>query len=148
MAVQIAQILFSVPRTVARLFNPAREQSYRTMGVHYVSGTRLVAHAVLNEVRAETFPLHVSFESSDIRVVEMTVSREGNGWSVYEMESHGDVRVSAIRRGERVTIPSANDTVLRGDVVVAAVTEKATRRLREIMENPMDAQPGSATRRG
>ena len=139
MAVQIAQILFSVPRTVARLFNPAREESYRKMGVHYVSGTRLVAKAILNEIQDEGFPLHVSFEDSDTRVVEMTVTREGHGWSIFELESEGDVRVAAVKRGSRVRIPKLNDTVLRGDVVVAAITGKAPRRLHEIMANPIDA---------
>lgn len=145
MAVQIGQILFNVPRTVARLFNPAREQSYRKMGVHYVSGTRLVARAILNEVRGEVFPLHVSFETGDARIVEMAVAREGHGWSIAELEQEGDVRVAAVRRGEKVRIPTANDTVLKGDIVVAALTGKATRRLQELMTNPIDAL---ADRRG
>ena len=139
MAVQIAQILFDVPRTVARLFNPAREESYRKMGVHYVSDTRLVAGALLNEVQTETFPLHVSFDSSATRVVEMAVAREGHGWSIFELEQEGDVRVAAVRRGDRVRIPTPNDTVLKGDIVVAAVNGKAPRRLRDLMTNPIDA---------
>lgn len=138
MAVQIADILFSVPRTVARLFNPAREDSYRKMGVHYVSGTRLVAKAILNEIRDEAFPLHVSFEESDTRIVEMAVTREGHGWSIMELEREGDVRVAAVRRGTKVRIPTLNDTVLRGDIVVASITGKAPRRLRDIMANPFD----------
>ena len=138
MAVQIAQILFSVPRTVARLFNPAREESYRKMGVHYVSGTRLVAKAILNEIRDEAFPLHVAFEDVETRIVEMAVMREGHGWSVMELEQEGDVRVAAIRRGQRVWIPTLRDTVLRGDIGVASVTGKAPRRLRELMTNPSD----------
>ena len=143
MAVQIAEILFSVPRTVARLFNPAREESYRKMGVHYVSGTRLVAKAILNEIRDEAFPLHVAFADNETRIVEMAVTREGHGWSIMELEEHGDVRVAAIRRGAKVRIPTPNDTVLRDDIVVAAVTAKAPRRLRDIMTSPFDvAQPG------
>ena len=138
MAVQIAQILFSVPRTVARLFNPAREESYRKMGVHYVSGTRLVAKAILNEIRDEAFPLHVAFSDTDLRIVEMAVTREGHGWSIMELEQEGDVRVAAIKRGTKVKIAAPNDTVLRGDIVVASITGKAPRRLRGIMSNPFD----------
>jgi trk system potassium uptake protein len=138
MAVQIAQILFSVPRTVARLFNPAREESYRKMGVHYVSGTRLVAKAILNEIRDEAFPLHVAFTDTDTRIVEMEVTREGHGWSIMELEQEGDVRVAAVKRGAKVKIPTLNDTVLRGDIVVASISGKAPRRLRGIMGNPFD----------
>lgn len=138
MAVQIAQIIFSVPRTVARLFNPAREESYQKMGVHYVSGTRLVAKAILNEIRDEAFPFHVAFSDTDTRIVEMAVAREGHGWSIVELEQEGDVRVAAVKRGAKVKIPTQNDTVLRGDIVVAAITGKAPRRLRAIMHNPFD----------
>jgi len=146
MAVQIAQILFSVPKTVARLFNPAREESYRKMGVHYVSGTRLVAKAILNELQDEAFPLHVAFEDPNTRIVEMAVAREGHGYSIMELEQEGDVRVAAVRRGDRVRIPTLNDTVLRGDIVVAAITGKAHRRLQSLMGNPVDAA-ASAQRR-
>lgn len=138
MAVQIAQILFSVPRTVARLFNPAREDSYRRMGVHYVSGTRLVAKAILNEITGESFPMHVSFDGAGTQIVEMAVAREGHGITIAELEQKGDVRIAAIKRGAKVRIPTPNDNVLRGDVVVAAVTEGASRRLGALMANPVD----------
>lgn len=138
MAVQIAEILFSVPRTVARLFNPAREDSYRRMGVHYVSGTRLVAKAILNEITGESFPMHVSFEGAATQIVEMAVAREGHGITISELEQKGDVRVAAVKRGAKVRIPNVNDNVLRGDIVVAAVTEGASRRLGALMANPID----------
>ena len=90
----------------------------------------------------------VSFESGDARIVEMAVAREGHGWSIAELEQHGDVRVAAVRRGDKIRIPTPNDTVLRGDIVVAALTGKATRRLLDIMTNPIDAQAGRGARRG
>lgn len=140
MAVQIADELFQVPRTVARLFNPEREESYRKMGVHYVSGTRLVAKAILNEIRPLTFPLHVSFGDTDTAVVEMAVTRDGHGITISELERSGDVRVAAVRRGARVRLPKARDTLLRDDVVVAAVRRGAHHRLRQIMCDPADAE--------
>lgn len=142
MAVQIARELFDVPRTVARLFNPGREESYQKMGVHYVSGTRLVAKAILNELRPESFPQHVSLGDADIDIVEMSVAREGHGITVAELERHGKVRVAAVRRGARVRLPVINEPLLRGDVVIAAVTRDAQKGLREIMTHPLAAQAG------
>ncbi len=147
MAVQVATALFEVPRTVARLFNPAREESYRKMGVHYVSGTRLVAQAILNEVRVAAFPQHVTFGESDIEIVEMAVTRAGHGLSIAELEREGDVRVAAVRRGGRVRVPKPSDLVLSHDVVVAAVSAKAHRRLRATMCDPSaqdDQRPARA----
>ncbi|MGH3666585.1 MAG: potassium channel family protein [Egibacteraceae bacterium] len=146
MAVQIAQELFGVPRTVARLFNPEREQSYRKMGVHYVSGTRLVAKAILNEIRVGAFPLHVSFDSGEVEVVEMSVTLEGHGITVGELERNGDVRVAAIQRGHRVKLPKPTETVLADDIVVAAVSRGAHRWLRGLMCGPA-AEEAAALRR-
>lgn len=136
MAVQIAAELFGVSRTVARLFNPQREDSYRKMGVRYVSGTRLVARAVLNEIQMGEFPAHVDFDDPDIDIVEMRVRRSGHGVTVAEFEQGGGVRIAAVRRGVRVRIPKLDDRLHTGDLVVASVTRGAHRRLREFVEHP------------
>jgi trk system potassium uptake protein TrkA len=149
MTVEIARELFGVPRTVARLFNPEREESYRKMGVHYVSETRLVAKALLNELHVELFPQHIAFEDviHDVTVVDMAVSRGGHGLSIAELERNGNVRVAAVRRGRRVTLPKPNDTVLMGDVVVAAIAGNAAEDLRRVMCDPVDAVKMSSARR-
>jgi trk system potassium uptake protein len=137
MAVQIASELFGVPRTVARLFNPEREDSYRKMGVHYVSGTRLVAKALANEIRAGVFPLHVAFTDGDVEVVEMKVTRDGHGVTVAELESVGNVRVAAVQRGLRVRIPRLDDRLQQHDLVVAAIRRGAHKRLGTYVGNPI-----------
>ncbi|CAN5167770.1 TrkA family potassium uptake protein [soil metagenome] len=137
MAVEIAKELFGVPRTVARLFNPQREASYRKMGVHYVSGTRLVAKSIINELHAGTFPLHVAFEDeSAVEIVEMRVSRGGHGVTIAELETGGGVRVAAYQRGVRVRVPRADDRLQQGDLVVAALQRGAFKRLREHVMHP------------
>jgi trk system potassium uptake protein len=136
MAVEIAKELFAVPRTVARLFNPQREESYRKIGIHYVSGTRLVSKAILNELHAGTYPLHVAFADGDVEVVEMLVARGGHGVTVAELETLAPVRVAAIQRGIRVRIPRQDDRLQEGDLVVAAVGKGAARRLREYVTHP------------
>lgn len=136
MAVEIAKELFGVRRTVARLFNPQREESYRKMRVHYVSGTLLVAKSILNELHAGTYPLHVSFPDSDVEVVEMRVTRNGHGVTVAELEGTGSVRVAAIRRGVRVRIPRQDDRLQQGDLIVGAVGKGVNRQLRHYVDHP------------
>lgn len=145
MAVQIAKELFDVPRTVARLFNPGREESYQKMGVHYVSGTRLVAKAILNEMRPETFPQHVSLGDADVDIVEMGVTREGHGITVAELERDHRMRVAAVRRGSKVRLPDIREPLLRNDVIIAAVVRGAQRDLRRMMVHPLSLDPGKTT---
>ena len=140
MAVQIAKELFEVPFTVARLFNPQREDSYRKMGVHYVSGTRLVGKAILNELKPNVFPQHVAFEHGDIEVVEMFVSPKGDGLTVADLEARGDVRVAAVQRNMRVRIPSERDRLRAGDLVVAAVRGLSPKSLRGLVTSPLEGE--------
>lgn len=135
MSVEIAKELFGVRKTVARLFNPEREQSYRKIGVHYVSGTRLVAKAIMNELQAGTFPLHVGFEG-DVEVVEMRVHTGGHGVTVAELEASGHVRVAAVQRGLRPRIPAPDDRLQTDDLLVAAVGRGAHKKLRRLVEHP------------
>lgn len=139
MAVEIAKELFGVRKTVARLFNPEREQSYRKIGVHYVSGTRLVAKAILNELQAGTFPLHVGFED-DVEVVEMRVHSGGHGTTIRDLEAGGGVRVAAMQRGTRVRIPAGADRLQTDDLLVAAVGRGAHRKLRRFVAHPFAEQ--------
>lgn len=136
MAVEIAKELFGVRHTVARLFNPDREESYRKMGVRYVSGTRMVAKSILNELHAGTFPLHVAFDDGDVEIVEMRVTKHGHGVTVAELEDTGRVRVAAYRRGMRVRIPRLDDRLQEGDLLVSAIGKGGVRQLRDLVAHP------------
>lgn len=135
MSVEIAKELFNVPKTVARLFNPEREESYRKIGVHYVSGTRLVAKSIMNELRTGTFPAHVGFEA-DVEVVEMRVHSGGQGINVATLQATGPVRVAAVQRGTRVRLARDDDRLEAGDLVVAAVGRGGRKKLRAYVEHP------------
>lgn len=138
MAVQIAKELFAVKHTVARLFNPQREDSYQKMGVHYVSGTRLVSKAIINELQTDAYPQHVGFGDSDVEVVELEMHVGSDGLTVAELEERGDVRVAAVRRSDRVDVARASDRLRDGDVVVAALRNAARRKLRDVCWHPVD----------
>ena len=47
MAAQVALHLFKVPRVVARIYDPVREEVYRELGLHTVSPTIIMAERVL-----------------------------------------------------------------------------------------------------
>ncbi len=133
MAVQIAGKLFDVPHTVARLFNPQREPSYRKMGVRYVSETSMVVAAIRNDMQPESFPVHLATSDDDITVAEVTVTAAGRGVSVAEVERDGDARVAKIVRGTRSKIPRQDDRFMTGDLVVCAVRKIGNRRLRRLL---------------
>lgn len=136
MTVEIATHLYDVPRTIARLFNPEREDVYRKLGVRYVSSTGTIAKMFLNEFREESFPLHVRFPGSEIDIVELEVDTGGHATTVEEFEVDGLLRVAAIRRGARVFIPDRTDRLERDDVVTAAMKPAAARALSGLVRDP------------
>jgi len=136
MAVEIATHLYGVERTIARLFNPDREQVYRKLGVRYVSSTGTIAKLFLNEFREETYPLHVHFTDSDVSMVELEIDTGGHALTVEEFELDGQLRVAAVRRGARVFIPDRTDRLERDDVVTAAMKPQAGRRLAHLVREP------------
>jgi trk system potassium uptake protein TrkA len=137
MAVQIARELFDVRITVARLFNPQREESYRKIGVTYVSGTRLVARAIMKQLDINTFPPHVGFAEGEIDVVELVVTKKGHGLSVGELQKRGDLRIAALERDGRTRIPADRDKLVQDDLVVAAVRGgRPRRKVRRLVTSP------------
>ena len=138
MAVQIAQHLYGVPRNVARLFNPERESVYRKLGVRYVSGTGILAKLFLNEFRPETLPHHVHLPDDDVEIVDLRLGPGAHGLTVQDFELDGRVRVAAVSRNGRTTVPNADHRLERGDMVTAAAARGARRRLESLLAGPED----------
>jgi trk system potassium uptake protein len=147
MAVEIATQLYGVRRSIARLFNPANADVYRRLGVSYVSSTDVVAKLFLNEFRG-ALPLHVLFPDQDVSVVDLEVDTGGHGLSVAEFESHGPVRITALQRAGRVSIPDEREVLQRGDVVTAAVGPVSARGLAPLVRDLLreDADAADAAR--
>lgn len=138
MAVEIATHLYDVERTIARLFNPDREEVYRKLGVRYVSSTGVIAKLFLNEFQEESYPLHVHFVDSDIAMVEVEIDTGGHALTVEEFELDGMLRIAAVRRGPRTFIPDATDRLERDDIVTVAMKPSADRRIVELVRDPFD----------
>jgi len=136
MAVEIATHLYDVPRTIARLFNPEREDVYRKLGVRYVSSTGLIAKLFLDEFREDSYPLHVTFPDTDVTMVELEIDTGAHGTTVEDFELDGLLRVAAVRRGARVFIPDRTDRLERDDVATVAMKPSAHRRLTGLVREP------------
>jgi trk system potassium uptake protein len=149
MTVEIATHLYDVPRTIARLFNPDREEVYRKLGVRYVSSTATIAKLFLNEFEEESYPLHVHFVDSDVSMVDLEVDTGGHAMTVEDFEVDGQLRIAAVRRGARVFIPDRSDRLERDDIITAAMKPQAARRIAGAVREPFARERGrGSTRRG
>jgi trk system potassium uptake protein TrkA len=123
MSVQLAKQVFGVPRTLARLDEPGRAESYRALDIQYVAGAQLTANVVFERIVEEEFEYHVTFSGGDVEIVEMSLGGEADGLTVADFEVDEHLRVAAVRRGSRTHVPDGSFKLHENDLVVAAARQ-------------------------
>lgn len=135
MAVQVAKRLFGVPRAVARLDDPAREDAYRALEVDFVAGAKLTSKMIREHVLRGEYRHHVAFQGGEVEVIELIIGPKGHGTAVRDLEASGDARVAAVYRDHETMIPSGAFTLEAGDLVVASATVGAEDRMKQQLGN-------------
>lgn len=130
MAVQLAKRVFGVPKTIARLDDPAREEAYRALDVQFVPGAKLTSKVIHEQIVREEFSYHVTFAGGDVEIVEMIIGPEGAGVTVADLEVADALRVAAIYRKDRTLIPGDDFVLAEGDLVVAGARSGARKKIR------------------
>jgi trk system potassium uptake protein TrkA len=140
MASEVAKAVFNVPRSIARLYDPAREETYHALNIHHVTGTKLIANVLYEQIVDEEFAFHVTFPKGDVEIVEFRLSDAANDVRVDKLEIDHKLRIAAIRR-EEVTVIPRDDLKLRGgDLIVAAARQGVRNRIRKYLAD-QDQRP-------
>ncbi len=135
MAVEVARNVFNIERAFARLYDPAREESYRRLGVKFITGTKLIANVFYEQVLDEEFAYHVTFTEGDVEVVEFTLGPSAAGLAVAELEIRNKLRVAAVHRKGETIIPGRRFELAEDDLVVAAAREGVRRRIEHYLKD-------------
>ncbi|HEY5684075.1 MAG TPA: NAD-binding protein [Acidimicrobiia bacterium] len=135
MAVAVTRNVFNVERAIARLYDPVREESYRRLGVNFITGTKLIANVFYEQVLDEEFSYHVTFAEGDVEVVEFTLGPAAAGIPVAELEIRNKLRVAAVQRGGETIIPGRRFELAENDLVVAAAREGVRRRVEHYLKD-------------
>jgi trk system potassium uptake protein TrkA len=122
MAAQVAMRVFDVPRTIARLDDPGRAESYDILGVEYVAGAHMVSAVLYEQIVESEFDYHVTFNDpyTDIAIVELHLGSEADGIAVSDLEVKERLRVSAVTRNGNTFIPGPDTVLHTDDMLVAA----------------------------
>ena len=133
MAVEVAREVFGVERSIARLYDPSREEAYRALGIQHVTGTKLIANVLYEQVVDHEFAFHVTFTDGDVEIVEFTLNDTVGGLTIDDLEVRNKLRVAAVRRGDHTFIPVRRFGLEPGDLVVAAAREGVKRRIEQYL---------------
>ncbi|RJQ52824.1 MAG: TrkA family potassium uptake protein [Actinobacteria bacterium] len=134
MVAEVATRIFSVPRVVARLYNPEREHTYRQLGLNYICGTTLIAQCLLKQImEGHEHSLSVL---RNVEIVEFIGGEAIDGKQVREVQALDEFRVAFITRDERDIIPLPETVLKAGDIVVAAIKGGGHKRMEKLREKP------------
>jgi trk system potassium uptake protein TrkA len=126
MAALIAQRMFKIKRIVARIYDPARGQMYRELGVQTVCPTTVGAKLIRDVLMEAPWNSLQSFDFGKLTSISATVTHADAGKIVRDIEDRGRVRVAAVRRENGGVYVATGDMVLEeGDEINAVVAPEA-----------------------
>ena len=124
-ACQVAKHKFNVPRTIARIRNPANETIFKKLGVDVtVSSTNIILEQIEEEVPTHPLTHLLTIRDRGLEVVEVKIPSESTtiGKPIKELSLPKDSRLALICSQKRKPrIPKAS-TILQAEDRVIAVT--------------------------
>jgi len=138
MAVQVARSVFAVPQTIARLDDPARAEAYRALDIRYVAASRLTSRVLHEQIVEEEFDYHITFSGGNVEIIDMVLNDAAAGMTLNDLEVRGQLRVAAVRRNGRTTIPDDRFKLMPDDLVVAAAKHGVLGRVKKYL---IDVEP-------
>jgi len=129
-AAQVAKKIFSVPKVIARVYDPQRAHIYTALGLDIISGTILFAAMLRDKIIESRFSSYL-IETKELGVIEIEVKDSLVGKTTQDVNMPGEFLVVAIRRVQDVIIPEPQTTLKAKDVLMAAVKVASLKKIKE-----------------
>lgn len=137
---EIADIVFKVPRAIARINNPKNERIFRMSGIESVSSTSIIAHIIEEEAFAGDIRVVSSLRKGDLTMCEAELTDKGlfadsAGRRVADITlPDGSLLVAVARKDDDIIETVSGDTRLfAGDTVIALVKKDSEKALRQVL---------------
>ncbi|MBP7055432.1 MAG: TrkA family potassium uptake protein [Candidatus Omnitrophica bacterium] len=130
MASQIAKKIFQVPRVMARVYDPARADIYKKLGLDIISGTTLVAAMIRDKIIENRFSSYL-IETGELGVIEIVVDDELKGKSVKDVAIPDEFLVAVIERKKKVIIPQPDTRLESADKIMGIVRTTSLKKVKE-----------------
>jgi trk system potassium uptake protein TrkA len=117
---QIAKNIFSVPKVIARVYDPERAQIYQSLGLDIISGTILFAAILRDKIIESPFSSYL-IESKDVSVIQIEPKDNLINKRIKEINLEGEFQIVAIRKLEGTVIPTPETVLKKKDVIIAIV---------------------------
>ncbi|MFH1577489.1 MAG: TrkA family potassium uptake protein [Candidatus Omnitrophota bacterium] len=129
-AAQVAKKIFSIPKVIARVYDPERAQIYQALGLDIISGTSLFAAMIRDKIIESQFSSYL-IESKDVGVLRIEIKDNLVDRKVKDINLEGELQVAAIKKIEGTIIPTPETMLEQKDVVMAIVKIDSLEKIRK-----------------
>lgn len=132
-AARIARNVFSVPRVVARLYDPRRAEIYQRLGLMTISSTIWGAERIRELLAQSELDPVMSFGNGEVALMSIEVPPQLVGRMVRNLIVSGELFVAAITRKGRAFIPISGTEFQEGDMLHMIVLSSAMDRFKMLV---------------
>lgn len=129
----VAREVFHVPIVVARIYDPARAEVYRRLGVLTISPTTWGANKIHDLILHHDLDSVYVAGSGAVEIVAVPLPPHLAGQRASAFSVPGEIALSVIERGGRALLPLSGTEVKAGDRLLFAVTSGAKDKLKEML---------------
>lgn len=133
MAAQVAKHVFSVPKVVARIYDPGRELIYHQLGLDTVSTVSLGVHTIRNLLTANGLRQRGTLGNGEVELVEVTVGGSLVGRKISDIELPGACRAVALIRGGHALVVDGAIHLCEADILAVAVSSAELQRVKAVL---------------
>ena len=119
MVSQVAREIFKVPKVLARIYDPRREDVFSHFGLYTVCPTNLTVSAISSALIDNTETQNFNIGVHTLSFTTMDIPKEYIGLKVSEIEFEDDEVLYAIERNNQFTLIGLDDIILvKGDKLI------------------------------
>jgi Trk K+ transport system NAD-binding subunit len=135
MSAEVAKQIFTVPRVVARIYNPDKEGTYQALGLDYVVGTEVVARSILETILKPLVRKRGRCCGNSLDLIEFDCPEKWAGQTMAWCEKQVPVWIAYIVRGGESLLPAGGSVIEAGDEITALASERALQRLERYLRS-------------
>ena len=142
---EIASLVFSVPRAIARVSNPKNNRIFRSLGIEVVSSTSVISRLIELEVTEGAVHALLSLTHGDLVIIEVLLSAKLKSKASKPSEGKRVADVAkllpeesllvAVGDGNNLHIVNGNTVLSPGDLLIVVSKQEAEPKVREVLEH-------------
>ena len=132
---QVAKRRFNVPRTIARINNPANERIFRLLGIDAtVSSTEIILSVIEQEIPSQALVPLLRLRHADVEVVDAKLPMDSplDGKALRDLRLPAESLIAIVIRGGEPIFPGGATTLRAGDEIIALTRSTHEDELRDL----------------